>query len=185
MPAIHNVLRVIDGVRRQYSIETATAGHINAIPAIEQAAAAVFPEADLPGELRFLVTDFADIAAAQQADRLWVALNLDRQPVGFAMADIVDGNAHLDELGVQPVHSRRGLGTRLLQTVIDWAREKKHARLSLITFRHLPWNGPFYASNGFSPLADDDVGPEMRMLIAEEKDTGLNMDDRVVMRIEL
>ena len=169
----------------QFSIEAATAAHTKAIPAIEQAAATVFPEADLPGELRFLVTDNADMTAAQQAGRLWVALKVDRKPVGFAIADIVDGDAHLDELGVHPAHSRLGLGTRLLHTVIEWAREEKHARLSLITFRHLPWNAPFYASNGFLPLADDDIGPEMRMLLTEEEDTGLNMDDRVVMRIDL
>ena len=182
---IGRVQKVVNAMPTQYSIETAAAGHVKAIPAIEQAAATVFPEADLPGELRFLLMDFSYFASLHQAGRLWVALKLDRQPVGFAISDIVDGNAHLDELGVHPAHSRRGLGTGLLQTVIEWAREEKHARLSLITFRHLPWNAPFYASNGFLPQADADIGPEMRMLLTEEEHTGLNIDNRVVMRIDL
>jgi GNAT superfamily N-acetyltransferase len=172
-------------VQGKYSIEAAAVEHLRAIPAIEQAAASLFSEDDLPVELRLLVTEHAALHKAQRAGRLWVALSQNRQPVGFALTDIVDGHAHLDEMDVHPEHTRRGLGTKLLQTVIAKAREQNHVALSLVTFRHLPWNAPFYEKFGFTRLAAADLGPEMKSLLAEERAAGLNSDDRIAMRVDL
>ena len=107
-----------------YSIEIAAPEHLAAIAAIEQAAAAMFPEADLPGELRYRVTCRGALSKARYRGRLWVALAAERRPVGFAMANILDGHAHLEEMDVHPAHARRGLGSRLVSTVIEWAQEE-------------------------------------------------------------
>ncbi len=168
-----------------YRIETAATEHLTAIPAIEQAAATLFAEADLPGELRYVVTNHAELLAAQRNRRLWVALNDDEHPVGFAMTDIVDGHAHLDEMDVHPSHARRGLGRRLLQRAISVARDDGHERMTLITFRHLPWNAPFYEKFGFSVLPGENLGPGIRLLLAEEREAGLNIDNRVAMQVDL
>ena len=84
------------------SIELADRDHLPAIPTIELAAATMFSEAELPVEVRYRVTEDEFLQQAQRDARLWVALTGDRMPVGFALAEIVDGGAHLDEMHVLP-----------------------------------------------------------------------------------
>jgi GNAT superfamily N-acetyltransferase len=164
------------------SIEPATKSHLSAIPRIEQAAAAMFAEADLPLHIRYRVTDRATLASAQRDGRLWVALNAKREPVGFAHVCLIDDQAHLDEMDVHPDFARRGIGTALVNTVVDWARLQGYEELTLITFRHLPWNAPFYAALGFEIVSDDLLGHEMRDLLRQEAKAGLKAANRICMR---
>ena len=62
----------------------------------------MFSEAELPVGVRYRVTEDEFLQQAQRDARLWVALIGDRMPVGFALAEIVDGGAHLDEMHVLP-----------------------------------------------------------------------------------
>lgn len=169
----------------RYSIVPAAPPHLGAIPQIERAAAGMFPTEDLPRPLRYRVTAFEELASAQRDGRLWIALGNDAQPVGFAMAAILDGQGHLDEMDVHPDHTRRGIGTRLVNTVIDWARSTRFAGLTLVTFRHLPWNAPFYERLGFVRLSKRDMSDGMLDLIREEGEAGIDVDKRVGMRLEL
>ena len=167
------------------NIELADCEHLRAIPAIEIAAAAMFPEADLPIDLRYLVTEDELLHQAQSEARLWVALTDDRTPVGFAMADIVDGGAHLDEMDVLPEYGRQGIGTRLLRTFIDWARSGDYPAVTLITFRHLPWNAPFYEKMGFVRMEPAELGEELALLLAEEGKAGIDVRRRLCMKLDL
>jgi hypothetical protein len=65
--------------------------------------------------------------------------------------------------------------------VIEWARERSLACLSLTTFRGVPFNGPFYASAGFRMW--DDAPPQIEAILAGEAARGLN--DRCAMRLDL
>jgi GNAT superfamily N-acetyltransferase len=172
-------------VNSKYKIVRATNLHLAAIPAIESAAAAIFSEADLPLDLRYKVTDMKTLRDAQLGGQIWVATDLQEAPVGFAMAMVVDGNPHLDEMDVLPAHGRNGIGTRLAQTVIDWAASHGHDLLTLVTFRHLPWNAVFYARLGFEPVVASSVGRELRDVLEEERNAGINMENRVVMMKKL
>jgi GNAT superfamily N-acetyltransferase len=145
----------------------------------------MFSEADLPPELRYRVTDVETLREAQQEGQIWVATDLQGTPVGFAMAALVDGNPHLDEMDVLPAHGRNGIGTRLVQTVIHWAASHGHDLLTLVTFRHLPWNAAFYARLGFETMLAGDVGHEINELLAEERSAGINLENRVVMMMKL
>ncbi len=167
------------------NIELACREHLSAIPAIELAAAAMFPEYYLPVEIRFLVTEDNLLHAAQSESRLWVALTDDRIPVGFAMADIVDGSAHLDEMDVIPDFGRQGIGTRLMQTLIDWARASEFPVVTLITFRHLPWNAPFYQKMGFVSMRSSELGDELASLVREEGAAGIDLRKRTCMKLDL
>jgi GNAT superfamily N-acetyltransferase len=167
------------------SIELAGSEHLSAIPAIELAASAMFPEADLPAEIRYLVTENELLNEAQSEARLWVALTDDRTPVGFAMTNVVDGGAHLDEMDVMPDYGRQGIGTRLMRTIIDWARLGDYPVLTLITFRHLPWNAPFYERMGFEAMATSELGEELANLLQEEGDAGIDVHKRVCMKLDL
>lgn len=166
-------------------IELAGSEHLSAIPAIELAAADMFSEADLPLKIRYRVTADELLYHAQKNARLWVALTDKRIPVGFAMADIVDGSAHLDEMDVLPKFGRQGIGTRLVKTIIDWARSADYPLLTLITFRHLPWNAPFYEQLGFVSMDSSEAGEELSGLLAEEGNAGVDVSKRICMKLDL
>lgn len=168
-----------------YTIVPATRQHLREIPKLEQAAASVFPEADLPVALRYLVTGSDTLTEAQKQGRIWIALDRSQRAVGFALAEILDGEAYLDEVDVHPRHARRGIGTRLVNTVIAWAESREYSSLSLITFRHLPWNARFYEKFGFVPLAEHELGPAMSRILEEEAEAGIKVADRVGMRRSL
>ncbi len=168
-------------MRQNYTIELAADSHLRAIPAIEQAAAAMFAEVDLPSELRFLVTDKETLIEAQRDERLWVALDEQKNAVGFALARDVGDYAHLEEMDVHPDHGRRGIGSQLLSAVINWARAAGFPGITLITFRHLQWNAPFYERHGFVQLDCEDANGGLRELIREEVEAGLEPRNRIAM----
>ncbi len=174
-PAAHPCYRVVPAARV----------HVEAIAPIEQAAAARFPHEYLPGELRYMVTDFATLREAQGAGRLWIAVDERDRPVGFALAEELADELYLCEMDVHPDHGQRGIGTQLVETVIAWARLHEFPALSLLTFRHLPWNAPFYANFGFKLLSMAELGPELAGFLAEEADVGIDPSKRVGMRLHL
>jgi len=165
------------------SIRLAEPEHLKAIAAIELAAATRFAESDLPQSLRHKVTEMSYLRVTMDGERLWIALTDKEKPVGFAITDVIDKTAHLDELDVLPEFGRQGIGTRLLSTVVDWARAGQFPNLQLMTFRHVPWNAPFYEKLGFEILDASDYGPQTADLIRKESRAGLDVDKRVVMRL--
>jgi GNAT superfamily N-acetyltransferase len=78
-------------------------------------------------------------------------------PIGLCRLDDVAGDAHLEQLSVRPEHAGRGIGRSLLRAAFVWARARDYGELTLATYRDIPWNGPFYASEGFVEVgpADD------------------------------
>ena len=90
------------------------------------------------------------------------------------VASIRSGDgAHLEQLSVHPEHGRRGLGRALLRAGLEWAAAHDYPELTLTTYRDVPWNGPFYASEGFVEL-----GPADEWLVAH----GLSPEDPVLAR---
>ena len=77
-----------------------------------------------------------------------------RPPIGFVHVLLLDGHAHLEQLSVRPEHQRRGIGTTLVRAAMARARQDGHDRLSLCTYRDVPWNGPFYRSLGFTEVSE-------------------------------
>ena len=79
-------------------------------------------------------------------------------PVGLCRIDAVGESraAHLEQLSVHPDHAGRGIGRALVRAACDWARAQGYTDLTLATYRDVPWNGPFYASEGFVELGPVD-----------------------------
>ncbi len=82
---------------------------------------------------------------------VWVA-ELAGPPAGFAAAEPFDDALHLWELAVRRPDQGRGLGRALVAAVTAEARGRRLPAVTLTTFRHIPWNGPFYARLGFVEL---------------------------------
>src|ERR1051325_11182541 len=88
-------------------------------------------------------------SAATRRGHLWVALDGD-SPVGFAHVEMLGSDRpHLDEIDVHPAHGRRGLGTRLVGGVCEWAAASGYQQITLTTFRLVPWNRTCQRNLGF------------------------------------
>ena len=168
-----------------YRIELAQAEYIPVLPLIEQAAAGVFPEEDLSLEQRSKTTPVEVFETARKEKRLWTLVDEDtNQPIGFALLEKFQGQLHVKEIDVHPGYSRKGLGTQLLNTVISWARGEGYEAMTLTTFRHLPWNAPFYKRFGFVVLDPTELSPDMEKLFKKEA-TGSDVSKRVMMQLDL
>jgi GNAT superfamily N-acetyltransferase len=156
------------------------------LPRIETEAASVFPVEDLAPELREEGLSISFFEKASAAGRVWVVRTLvPPAPVGFAAVTLVDASAHLFEMDVVPAHAGRGLGRALVAEVAEWARLEGFSSVTLTTFRHLPWNAPFYAGLGFSEVPAAELGPELRAALVEEAKHGLDPVKRVAMKLSL
>ena len=98
---------------------------------------------------------------------------------GLAATVTVDGCAHLEQLAVDPVHGRRGIGSVLLEEVCARACAAGRGAITLTTFRDLAWNGPWYEQRGFDVLPRAAWGPDLVGLW--EAEASIRVAPRVVM----
>lgn len=162
-------------------IRAARAADGDAIIAIELAAGERFREVgmseiadDDPGSVDELA-EYADDG------RSWVAVDDTGTPVGYVLVDLVDGNAHIEQVSVVPSAQGTGIGRALIEHVAGWARARDAVALTLTTFRDVPWNAPLYEHLGFRVLAEPELGPELRALRATEAAHGLDPAIRACM----
>lgn len=165
-----------------FNIRAPKADELERLRDIERVAGAMFADVGFPEVAAHEPESAEALAEYTRAGRAWLIADGDDVPVGYAIVDIVDGLAHLEQLSVVPDHGRRGLGTALLQHTCTWAEQHGYDAVTLTTFRDVAWNAPFYARHGFDIIADDEMGPEMRALCALETEHGLDPDQRVCMR---
>ncbi|MGW0670993.1 GNAT family N-acetyltransferase [Streptomyces sp. NPDC002746] len=118
----------------------------------------------------------------RRAGRAWVTVGADDRPLGYLVADPVDGAAHIEQVSVHPAAARRGLGSGLVGHTGRWAAAEGLAALTLTTFSHVPWNAPYYARLGFRVLTEAELTDGLRKIRAEEAEHGLDRWPRVCMR---
>ena len=167
-------------------IRPSTVNDVPAMQAVSVAAAARFRGVEDPRIARSADappywTEGLERASVQQ--RAWVALDDGGSIIGFAVAWLVDGEGHLDELAVVPEHGRRGVGRALVDRVVTWTVAQGLTSITLTTFRDVPWNARYYEKLGFhvvSPLT-----PALQALIDQGAAWGLEPSLRVVMRRSL
>jgi GNAT superfamily N-acetyltransferase len=150
-------------------------GEFDALADLEIAAGARF------AEIGFELDDATPVARCGRTPAaVFVA---GRPAVGFAWVEVLDGQAHLEELAVLPEHGRAGLGRALVEAVAAWAGEAGYSAITLATYRDVPWNGPFYARCGFAVLPRWRWTPGLRRIRRRERRGGLDdLGARVVMR---
>jgi GNAT superfamily N-acetyltransferase len=164
-----------------YQITNARPQDLAWLPKIEIAAAALLI-GHAPTSVLDETTSEQEFINAQREGRLWVALADDR-PVGFVQVEVLGHTAaYLKEIDVHPSHGRRGLGAKLVAAACEWAAAAGYADICLTTFRDLPWNAPFYASNGFTVMPADELSVALQAIVADETRRGLDPVRRVVMR---
>jgi GNAT superfamily N-acetyltransferase len=166
------------------AVRHARAADLVRIQAIEDAGVPLFEEqfGDLSGDV--LASPGADGRDRVLEPGFLLVAGPVGEPVGFAHVVYVDGLAHLAQLSVHPKATRRGIGSALVRESMAEAWQAGFDRMSLTTYRDLPFNGPFYARLGFAEVAVPE--PFLLRQRAHERSLGLDRHGpRVVMEAPL
>lgn len=153
---------------------------------IEARAAARFRDHGLAFAADLPLQSSGALQAAQAEGRLLVATDDADVAVGFAVLALLDaGDGHLVELDVDPDHNGKGLGRALIAAAADWARSHGRARLTLTTFREVPFNAPFYGRVGFVEIPTAELTAALRTLREAERAHGVEQAPRLAMALTL
>jgi GNAT superfamily N-acetyltransferase len=142
------------------TIRPARLNDLERLAAVERSAASVFRDAGLAWIAEGETLAAESLAAMQENEMLWVAVDEGDLAVGFLGALVLDQQFHITELSVVRRRQKQGLGAALMTTADTRARDRRFRLVTLITYRDLPWNGPFYAKLGFTEIAAAAVGPQ-------------------------
>ena len=164
---------------------TIRAGRLADIPdmqAVEVAAGRAFIDVGMPEIAGYEALPAHELAAYITGGRAWSAVAGDGdRVVGYIIVDLVDGNAHIEQVSVDPDFAGRRIGSRLIDAVGAWAAEHSLAALTLTTFSDVPWNGPYYQRLGFLVVDADHLSEGLLAIRTTEAAHGLDPALRIVM----
>jgi len=163
-------------------IRTASLTDLPVLRDIERAAGEPFRALDMATIADDEPPTIGELTEFQRAGRAWVWVDGADHPAAYVLTDVIDGYAHIEQVSVHPGHSRRGVGSALMDHVAQWGAARDLAGLTLTTFANVPWNAPYYERLGFRVLADDELSPGLREIRANEAGRGLDAWPRVAMR---
>ncbi len=149
---------------------------------IERAAGEAFRDIGMPEIADDPPLAIADLARYLRLGTAWVAVDAVNEPIAYLIAEVVDGNLHIEQVTVHPEHSRRGVGRDLIDHAGRYARAHDLPALTLCTFAEVPWNAPYYARLGFTTLSAKEWTPGLSEIRRREAAHGLDRWPRVCMR---
>ncbi len=163
------------------SVRNARPEEAAACRAIEIAGAEMFAPHLPPGAPLAEPYGVAMFAAAAGEQRLLVVDGGDAGLIGFALLVEDADAAHICELDILPAHQGRGHGAQLLDAVSAWGGARGLSRVTITTFRHVPFNRPYYERRGFTEIAPEAGGPGLRAETALQASLGFGPDKRLAM----
>ena len=125
------------------------------------------------------------LAAHIDSGTAWIAESGEGLGVGYAIASMVDGEGHLDQVSTIAEAAGYGIGRQLIDQACNWTLANEMPSITLTTFRDVPWNGPYYRRLGFVELPEARWGPELTALVASERRAGIEVLPRIAMRKQL
>ena len=164
----------------QVTIRTATTGEVAALPGMQVDAGQVFRDLGMAMVADGPKPEVAEFARAQQRGRLLVAL-VGTDIIGFVRLEVLDGALHIEQVTVAPGYGGQGTGRRLMVAAEALAREEGYARMTLTTFRDVPFNGPFYESLGWQAVPTSALTRGLAAARQDEVDAGLDAWPRQAM----
>ena len=150
------------------NIRSAVPADVLSLPAIEAAAGEAFRSIGMPEVADDPLPDVDELIRHASEGRVWVA-TVSSEVVGYALAAVRDGSAHLEQVSVHSDHAGQRIGADLIDAVASWARDRGDERLTLTTFADVPWNAPYYRKLGFGALPNDSLGPQLAAELSEER----------------
>jgi len=151
------------------------------LPSIELEAGALFSTVDMDAVANDDLPTVEELRVYLQLGRGWVAVDDHDVPIGYLIADVVDNEAHIEQVSVSPTWSRRGIGRALIDCAAAWASDQRLTAITLTTFTDVAWNGPYYERLGFRYLSEERIGPELREIRRREVSRGLDSWPRASM----
>ena len=128
-------------------------------PELARMAGEYFRELGLELDPQGLDRDVADPARAYQGGGILVALDQGR-PVGMVGLRVIDpGTGEIKRMYIRASARSAGLGRRLMEAVIDLARQRGLTRLVLDTKLELKAANALYESFGFKDIEDYNQNP--------------------------
>lgn len=121
------------------------------------------------------------LAQRLDADGLLAGL-LDGALAAFVMFRPLEDSLYIEQIDVAPAFEGRRIGAALIDAVADRAAAAGLARLTLSTFRDVPWNAPYYRRLGFADIADETLSPAMQAVRREHVARGLDERARLFMQ---
>ena len=142
-----------------YTIAHGSSAEAGRLREIERAAGKLFRDIGMDG-----IADADPTPATILEDRalngqLLVARKASGEAVGFLIWSPKDAHAYIEEVSVRPDHAGHKLAARMIDCLCDGIRGR-FARVSLATFRDVPWNAPYYAKLGFTECDRAQLGPD-------------------------
>lgn len=163
-------------------IRAARPNDLPALREIERAAGAPFRELGMHAVAEDEPLSIAALAVFQEHGRAWVVAGDADRPVAYLIAEVVDGNVHIEQVSVHPAHARQGLGSTLLDAVAAWAGQHGLPALTLTAYTNVPWNAPYYQRLGFQVIDEAQMTAGLRRIREREVARGLAAWPRVTMR---
>jgi len=167
------------------SIRGVRPGDVGRLQAIQLAAGDSFRQVGLSAVAESPPLPTKTLTGYHTAGRAWAAVDDHDDPIGFIVADLVDGAAHIEQVSVHPAHARQRIGAMLIDHLAGWAARRGLPALTLITFRGVPWNAPYYERLGFRELTAAEITPGLAALWSAGPGAGRDSDARVCMRLDL
>jgi len=162
-------------------IRTAGPDQLEALRAIEVAAGRRFADIGMASIADAPPLPAEELATYQRDGRAWVYSDPEAGPVGYLLAEPVDGNAHIQQVSVHPTFAHQGIGRRLIDHLCGWARDEGRPAVTLTTFALVPWNAPYYRRCGFRVMDGHELGPDLLRLRRAERAEGLDTEPRLAM----
>jgi GNAT superfamily N-acetyltransferase len=168
-----------------FSVRRVRPADVGRLQAIQLAAGDAFREIGMNAVAESPPMAAESWSGYRTAGRAWVAADDHDEPVGFVVADVVDGCAHIEQVSVHPAHAGQRIGAALLDHVASWASRHGLPALTLVTFRGVPWNAPYYERLGFRELAAGETTPGLAALAAAAAQGSRDRSVRVCMRRDI
>lgn len=145
------------------------------LPALEKAAGEVFRSIGMEDIANGDVPTADYYASFLKHGAVYVTTSMDDETTltGFILLAPFETAAHIYEVSVHPKFQRQGIGKRLLTQANSWAQSSGFNRVTLTTFTNVPWNAPYYASQGFRLIDEADYSPAQNILSENEASHGL------------
>ena len=163
------------------AIRSAGRAELPRLREIERAAGKPFAEAGMDRVAYDEPPSLDELRGYLASGDVWVAGPA--EPVGFLIAENVDGDLHIAQVSVHPEHAGQGIGRNLIEHAARVAASRGLPALSLTTYRDVPWNGPYYRRLGFHELTGSQITPGLRAIREHEASIGLDEWPRCCMRM--
>ena len=165
----------------EFSIRLAGPEDADAFHRVEEDAATLLHEEPSLDGIPVPASQSAEHYRALIARGNCLAATVEGEVVGFASAVRIGRELHLHELSVARRHQRRGIGGTLLRALAIDARNCGLSAITLNTYRDIPWNGPFYARQGFIELERHEDRPHLSRSLEAAVIAGMPRDRRCAM----